>query len=110
MFICLSLDPVNACSLQTIESAQRVFCLDHAFPAAPPPSDGSSTQYWDPIMSMQSSRYLHGNGSSRNSCNRWFDAACQVSGHRKCWVDSNREMRLIGSQEGISEQKNYDRY
>ena len=79
----ITIDPVNQSSLDAIESAQGVFCLDKASA-----SDTDSSQahprsiYWDSYKTWLANRFLHGNGTGKNSCNRWFDHAMQV-----CTVD-----------------------
>ncbi len=69
-------DPVNRSSLDVIETAQGVYCLDKALPSEESPNQ--SLKYWDEHKTMLANRYLHGSGSSQHSCNRFFDAAIQV--------------------------------
>ena len=70
---------MNQSTLDAIESAQGVFCLDKASA-----SDTDSSQahprsiYWDSYKTWLANRFLHGNGTGKNSCNRWFDHAMQV--------------------------------
>lgn len=66
-------DPVNKNSLDVIERAQCVFCLDPSLP-------GMVTHSSDErAMSIASSRNFHGNGTADSSCNRWFDHGLHVS-------------------------------
>ena len=70
---------MNQSSLEAIETAQGVFCLDKAFPTEADSLGGEGvSEYWDPHKTMLANRYLHGNGSGRSSGNRWFDSAVQV--------------------------------
>ena len=72
----------NEQSLDMVESAQFIVCLDQSNPHT------SQLQFtgYDTIQDYQKSilanRVLHGNGSKQNSSNRWFDTAVQV----KCLV------------------------
>ena len=72
-------EPTNEHSLDVIERAQFIVCLDQAHP------DTSQLQFagYETIQDYQKSvlanRVLHGNGSKQNSSNRWFDTAVQVN-------------------------------
>ena len=71
-----SADPTNNSSLETIENALVVMCLDDPHPHV---SSGSSdAPFNDSQCTMVSNRCLHGNGTEFNTCNRWFDATSQV--------------------------------
>ena len=76
-FSFFSPDPTNTASLDVIERAQSVFCLDK-----PHPYNSSSltahSKFSDSHSTVIANRCLHGNGSQYNSTNRWFDAANQV--------------------------------
>ena len=73
----LSSDPVNQASLDLIETAQFVLCMDTAHPLT------SSLPHDAPFSNDHSSivlsRVLHGNGSQYNGANRWYDHAAEVS-------------------------------
>ena len=61
------IDAVNKNSLDMIERAQFLLCLDPGIT-----HDGSNA------LNVASNRGLHGNGTADSSCNRWFDHTIQV--------------------------------
>jgi len=63
----LVLDPVNKNSLDVIERAQFVLCLDPSHPGIT-----------HDALSAVSNRSLHGNGTTDCGCNRWYDHTIQV--------------------------------
>ena len=67
-------DPVNRASLETIETAQFVVCLDRPHPNL---HTGLANQH-DSYSTFIANRCLHGSGSRYNSGNRWFDSSIQV--------------------------------
>lgn len=70
-------DPINSTSLQVIDSALFMLCLDDPHPHV---SLGmSDAPFNDSQCTVISNRCLHGNGTKFNTCNRWFDATSQVS-------------------------------
>lgn len=73
---CLLQDPRNKRSLDVIETAQFVFCLDSAHPHVS--SLGPQADFQDPHYSIVANRVLHGNGSMHNTCNRWYDTSSQT--------------------------------
>ena len=70
-------DPVNRSSLEVIETAQFVVCLDKAHSMTD--TQVNKFQFHDFHKTVLANRFLHGNGSQHNSINRWFDAAIQVN-------------------------------
>ena len=70
----LPTDPVNRASLETIETAQFVVCLDRPHPNL---HTGLANQH-DSYSTFIANRCLHGSGSRYNSGNRWFDSSIQV--------------------------------
>jgi carnitine O-acetyltransferase len=71
----LASDPVNTSSLRDIETAMFTLCLDKPHPQIPPPSPSPIRDSHAEILAK---RFLHGNGTHENSCNRWFDSAVQI--------------------------------
>ena len=69
-------DPVNRRSLDVIERAQFVLCLDSAHSQIT--SLNPHFKFTDAHCTLVANRCLHGNGSQFNSGNRWFDSAVQV--------------------------------
>ena len=67
---------MNRSSLDVIERAQFALCLDRAHPQTA--SYSPECEFQDFHKGILANRFLHGNGSQHNSCNRWFDAI-QVS-------------------------------
>ena len=67
---------MNQSTLEAIETAQSVFCLDKSCPETN--TTKPSFKYWDESKTMLANRYLHGNGCKRQTTNRWFDSAIQV--------------------------------
>ncbi|XP_065916399.1 carnitine O-acetyltransferase-like isoform X2 [Dysidea avara] len=63
----LMIDAVNKNSLDMIERAQFLLCLDPGIT-----HDGSNA------LNVASNRGLHGNGTADSSCNRWFDHTIQI--------------------------------
>ena len=79
-------DPTNCYSLDVIERAQFVVCLDKAHPQILKQLQSSSSStptgscdLQDSHWSILTSNILHGNGTQFNGCNRWFDHGFQVS-------------------------------
>ncbi|KAL5484736.1 hypothetical protein EMCRGX_G021281 [Ephydatia muelleri] len=70
----LNKDPVNHTSLETIETAQFVVCLDRPHPNL---HTGLANQH-DSYTTFIANRCLHGSGSRYNSGNRWFDSSIQL--------------------------------
>ena len=66
-------DPQNKSSINKIESAMFVACLDSCLPGLNSESPVTSND-----LCIASTRSLHGNGSANSSCNRWFDQITQV--------------------------------
>lgn len=66
----LVVDAVNKNTLDVIERAQFVLCLD--------PSHPGITHDIANTLNVVSNRSLHGNGTSDCGCNRWFDHTIQV--------------------------------
>ena len=71
--IIMTVDPVNKITLDVIERAQFVLCLDPAHPGMEIKSSVTAEQ-----LGIMSNSGLHGNGSKYYSCNRWFDHAIEV--------------------------------
>ena len=69
-------DSLNQSSLDVIERAQFVLCLDRGHPSTSSLSPHSP--FSDPHSTVVAIRSLHGNGSDFNSGNRWFDCSVQV--------------------------------
>ena len=69
----MTTDPVNKATLDVIERAQFVLCLDPPHPGIDPKSPVTAEE-----LGIMSNRGLHGDGSKYCSCNRWFDHAIQV--------------------------------
>ena len=67
------IDPQNKSSIDAIESAMFIFCLDSSLPGVNYQSPATTDD-----LSIASARSLHGNGSAESSCNRWFDQTNQV--------------------------------
>lgn len=67
-------DPINLASLETIETAQFVLCLDRPHPIL---QTGLANQH-DSYSTFIANRCLHGSGSQYNSGNRWFDSSMQI--------------------------------
>ena len=68
----INADPVNRHSLDTIETAQLTFSFDEL---------ASSTNYDYTSLEDQKEmleRAVHGGGSQKYTCNRWFDKSHQV--------------------------------
>ena len=72
-------EPINRQSLDVIERAQFVVCLDQSHPHTSQLQSSNSGDVQDYQKSILANRVLHGNGSKQNSSNRWFDHAIQVS-------------------------------
>jgi len=70
-------DSLNQSSLDVIERAQFVLCLDRGHPSTSSLSPHSP--FSDPHSTVMATRSLHGNGSDFNSGNRWFDCSVQLS-------------------------------
>ncbi|XP_063720663.1 carnitine O-acetyltransferase-like isoform X2 [Symsagittifera roscoffensis] len=75
----LASDPHNREVLRTIESSIFMLCLDYD----PPENESSNTRTIDVTESREklselSGFSLHGGGSNKHSCNRWFDKTIQV--------------------------------
>ena len=71
-----SADSLNHSSLDVIERAQFILCLDQGHPSTsslPPHS-----LFSDIHSTVLANRCLHGGGSEFNSGNRWFDSGIQV--------------------------------
>ena len=73
-------EPINSQSLDVIERAQLVVCLDQSHPHTSQLQSSDSGAIQDYEKSILANRVLHGNGSKQNSSNRWFDHAVQVGG------------------------------
>ena len=71
-------EPINSQSLDVIERAQLVVCLDQSHPHTSQLQSSDSGAIQDYEKSILANRVLHGNGSKQNSSNRWFDHAVQV--------------------------------
>ena len=71
-------EPINGQSLEVIEKAQLVVCLDQSHPHTSQLQSSDSGAIGDYEKSILANRVLHGNGSKQNSSNRWFDHAVQV--------------------------------
>ena len=67
-------DNQNKASLDAIENAIFVLCLDKP----PPPSTQAPSVMEMPSSSITARQCLHGDGTSCNSANRWFDKITQV--------------------------------
>lgn len=63
-----SIDPINKASVEAIQKALFVVCLDQQIPVADPNDD----------MNVAGSQLIHGGGSKQNSGNRWFDKTLQL--------------------------------
>ena len=74
---------MNQHSLDVIETAQFVVCLDKVHPHISHLKSPDSSGMQDYHKTILANNVLHGNGSQHNSCNRWFDHAIQVSGHSR---------------------------
>lgn len=72
-------EPVNRLSLDVIETAQFIVCLDQAHPHMSQLQSSSSDSMQDYHKTIIANNVVHGNGSQVNSSNRWFDHAIQVS-------------------------------
>ena len=71
--IIMTVDTVNKITLDVIERAQFMLCLDPAHPGIDIKPPVTAEQ-----LGIMSNRDLHGNGSKYCSCNRWFDHAIEV--------------------------------
>ena len=71
---CCNADAVNRTSLDIIQRAQFILCLDSTHPDI----DRHTTTATLHQLSIMSGRCLHGNGTAHDSCNRWFDHVMQV--------------------------------
>ena len=71
-----STDSLNCSSLDVIESAQFVLCLDCGHPSTS--SLPSHSPFSETHSTVLLNRCLHGGGSEFNSENRWFDSGIQV--------------------------------
>ncbi len=66
----MSIDLINARSLQSIETSCMIICIDRAAPSLNDEElDGDS---------HRALQMIHGGGSDWNSANRWFDKTIQV--------------------------------
>ena len=74
-------EPINGQSLDVIERAQFVVCLDQSHPDTSQLQSSDSGAIQDYQKSILANRVLHGNGSKQNSSNRWFDTSVQVNKH-----------------------------
>ena len=72
-------EPINGQSLDVIERAQFVVCLDQSHPHTSQLQSSDSGAIQDYQKSILANRVLHGNGSKQNSSNRWFDTVVQVN-------------------------------
>ena len=69
-------DSTNMASLDAIETAILMLCLDTAEP--PLSSVHTGAPYLDHFSTVVAQRLLHGCGPGANSANRWFDTTMMV--------------------------------
>ena len=69
---------MNQHSLDVIETAQFILCLDQVHPHTSQLQSIGSDSMQDHHKTIAANNILHGNGSQLNSGNRWFDHAYQV--------------------------------
>lgn len=69
-------DPANQQTLDMIEKASFIVCLDQPHPHTSQLLNSSSAD--DHHRTVLANNVLHGNGTHYNSANRWFDHAFQV--------------------------------
>lgn len=70
------LDSTNVASLDAIETAILMLCLDTAEPSLSSVHTGAP--YLDHSSTVVAQRLLHGSGPGANSANRWFDTTMMV--------------------------------
>ena len=73
------LDPTNLASLDAMETALFMLCLDKAEPRLSPTH--GNVPFLDPSSTAVAQRLLHGCGPDVNSANRWFDMTVMVGLH-----------------------------
>lgn len=70
------IESVNVKSLESIQRAVALICLDQANPDVNAAQNNKA--FNNDQLSIVCSRGLHGNGVARNTGNRWYDKTMQV--------------------------------